>query len=109
LQAEIIHESAWAVGVPMAIEEPEECLLRTLLEVISRRDVVESEIIKLAEDGEISIEVDLKTVETPEARINKRKRDHRGRGLGDEKHRKFVDEVAVGEPLPDGSGIALGR
>ena len=84
-------------------------MLRTLVEGISRRDVVESQAGKLAEEGEIGTEVGLKTVETPKARIDKREGDHRGRGLGNKKHRKFIDKISVGEPLSDGSRIALGR
>src|SRR6266581_4891327 len=108
-QAEVIDQSAGAVRVPMAIEELQERVLRTFLVGISRRDVVKSQIRKLAEEREIGLEVRVETVETPQARIDEREGDHRGRRAWDKKHRELIDEIAVSELLPDGSGVALSR
>jgi len=91
----------------MAIEEPQEGVLRTLLVCISRRDVVKSQIRKLAEEREIRLEVRVETVETPKARIDEREGNHRGRRAWDKKHRELVDEIAVGKLLPNSSGIAF--
>src|SRR6266481_752364 len=93
----------------MAIEEPQEPLLRTLLVGLSRRDVVKSQIRELAEEREIGLEVRLETGETPKAGIDEREGNHRGRRARDKKHRELVHEIAVGKFLPDGPGIALHR
>src|SRR6266568_7561551 len=93
----------------MAIEESQECLLRTILVSISGRDVVESQIRELTEEREIGLEMGLETVETPKARIDEREGDHRGRRAWDKKHGILVHEIAVGKLLPDGSGVALRR
>src|SRR5258708_32178626 len=93
----------------MAIEELHERLLRTDLIGFSRRDVVESQIRELGEEREISLEMRVETVETPQARIDEREGDNRGRRAWDNEHRELVDEIAVGKLLPDGSGVALRR
>src|SRR6266700_6562538 len=108
-QAKVIDQSAGTVRVPMAIEEPQERVLRTFLVGISRRDVVKSQIRKLTEEREIGLEMRVETVETPQARIDEREGDHRGRRAWDNEHRELVDEIAVGKLLPDGSGVALRR
>ncbi len=93
----------------MAIEEPQKHFLRTFLVDISRSNVMESQIRELGEEREISLEMRVETVETPQARIDEREGDHRGRRAWDNEHRKLVDEIAVGELVPDGSGVALRR
>ena len=109
LQAEIIHESTRTVGVPMAIEKSQERQLRAFLIGIPSRNVVKSHARELAEEREIGLQMGVETVETLKAGIDEREGDHRGRGLGNKKHREFVDKIAIGEPLLDGSSIALGR
>src|SRR5207245_10482954 len=93
----------------MAIEEPQERVLRTVLLGISRRNVVESQIRELTKEREIGLQVRVETVETPKTRIDEREGNHRGRRAWDKKHRELIDEIAVGELLPDGSGVALRR
>ena len=93
----------------MAIEESQERLLRTLLIGLPGRDVVEPQVRQLAEEREIGLEVRVQTVETAKAGIDKGEGDHRGGRAWDKKHREFIDEIAVGELLPDGSGVALRR
>ena len=51
-QAEVIDQSAGAARVPMAIEEPQEGVLRTFLVGISRSNVMESQIRELGEERE---------------------------------------------------------
>jgi hypothetical protein len=63
----------------------------------------------LAEEREIGLEVRVQTVETAQAGIDEREGDHRGRRAWDKKHRELIHEIAVGELLPDGSGVALRR
>src|SRR6266581_9397284 len=93
----------------MAIEEPQKHFLRTFLVDISRSNVMESQIRELGEERKIGLEMRVETVETPQARIDEREGDHRGRRAWDKKHRELIDEIAVSELLPDGSGVALSR
>jgi hypothetical protein len=93
----------------VVIEESHERLSRAFLVGIPRCNVVKSDARQLAEEREISLKMGVETVETLKARIDEREGDQRGRGLGEKKHGKLVDEIAVGELLPDSSRIALGR
>lgn len=80
----------------MVIEESHERLSRAFLVGIPRCNVVKSDARQLAEEREISLKMGVETVETLKARIDEREGDHRGRGLGEKKHGKLVDEIAVG-------------
>src|SRR5713101_8211909 len=109
-EAEIVDQSTRTIRVPMALEETHEQLPSFVLVRVPCCDVVKIQLGKLAEERNVCVQVGLETVEAFEAGINEREGGHRGRrGIRQEEHGKLVDEIAVGEPLADGSGVTLGR
>jgi len=93
----------------MAIEESQERLLCAFLIGIPRRNIVKSHARESAVKRKIGLQMGVETVETLKTRIDEREGGHRERSVGEKKHRELVDEIAIGEPLLYGSGIALGR
>src|SRR6516165_348808 len=109
-KAEIIDDSSRAVGIPVAVEETQEEVFGLLPVLLLGSDVVETQLGKLEKERGVGIQMGLETVQAFKPRINERKGNHRWiGGIPRQEHRKFVDEVTVGELAANGSGIALGR
>ena len=94
----------------MAIKLAHEYLPRPVVVSFPCRDVVKPHALELEEQRQVGLKMGLGTVEAFKARINEREGHHRGRrGVRQQIHWELVDEIAIGMPLADGTGVTLCR
>src|SRR5712692_7811039 len=84
-------------------------LLRAFEVRVAGRDVIQTDLRELRKKGQVGVHVCLEAIQAFKAGIDETECHHRGRrSLGVVEHGEFVHEIAVGEAVLDGPGIALG-